>query len=131
MQGNAIVRPSGTIDRDKEMLRLANSGGAQGEDRTLPIGVDGWEKSKMKKKRSGIKPEASPSFVSSKPTDGYRDQKQGMQQRPVTDGRPRSNNDTHGFRFVFCNCWYPAIFPFACLNNWHYNIHEVSPLGNF
>ncbi|KAH9802042.1 hypothetical protein KPL71_001239 [Citrus sinensis] len=98
VRGNAIVRPSGTIDRDKEMLRLANSGGAQGEDRTLPIGVDGWEKSKMKKKRSGIKPEASPSFVSSKPTDGYRDQKQGMQQRPVTDGRPRSNNDTHGFR---------------------------------
>lgn len=98
VRGNAIVRPSVTIDRDKEMLRLANSGGAQGEDRTLPIGVDGWEKSKMKKKRSGIKPEVSPSFVSSKPTDGYRDQKQGMQQRPVTDGRPRSNNDTHGFR---------------------------------
>ncbi|KAK9274643.1 hypothetical protein L1049_021894 [Liquidambar formosana] len=95
---NALARPSGAIDREREMLRLPNSGAVQGEDRTLSISVDGWEKSKMKKKRSGIKPDVSPSTVSTKPVDGYREPKQGMQQRLVTDARSRLNNDSHGFR---------------------------------
>ncbi|KAK0571137.1 hypothetical protein LWI29_011630 [Acer saccharum] len=98
VRNNALVRTSGAVDRDREMIRLANSGGVPGEDRTLSIGVDGWEKSKMKKKRSGIKPEVSPSFVSPKPMDGYREPKQGMQQRLVTDARSRLHNDSHGFR---------------------------------
>ncbi|XP_037493054.1 uncharacterized protein LOC105637916 isoform X1 [Jatropha curcas] len=98
VRGNALVRPSGTIDRDREMLRLANSGAVQGDDRTLSIGVEGWEKTKMKKKRSGIKPDVSPSLVSTKHTDGYRESKQGMQQRPATDARSRLNSDSHGFR---------------------------------
>lgn len=98
VRSSAVVRPPGSVDRDREMLRLANSGGVQVEDRTLSIGVDVWEKSKTKKKRSGIKPEASQSFVSPKPTDGYREPKQGMQQRPVTDARSRIN-DSHGFRY--------------------------------
>ena len=100
-RNNALVRPSGAVDRDREMLRLANSGAVQGEDRNLSIGVDGWEKSKMKKKRSGIKPDVSPSTVPTKPIDGYRETKQGMQQRPVTDARSRLNNDSHGFRYDF------------------------------
>lgn len=95
---NALARPSGAVDRDREILRLSNGGAVQGEDRTLSIGVDGWEKSKMKKKRSGIKPDISPSIVSAKPNDGYREPKQGMQQRLVTDARSRLNNDSHGFR---------------------------------
>ncbi|KAK2645301.1 hypothetical protein Ddye_020496 [Dipteronia dyeriana] len=98
VRNNALVRTSGAVDRDREMIRLAHSGGVPGEDRTLSIGVDGWEKSKMKKKRSGIKPEVSPSFVSPKPMDGYREPKQGMQQRLVTDARSRLHNDSHGFR---------------------------------
>ncbi|XP_062091080.1 uncharacterized protein LOC133797254 [Humulus lupulus] len=97
-RSNTLLRPSGVVDRDREMLRLANSGAVQGEDRTLSIGVDGWEKSKMKKKRSGIKPDVSPSIVSTKSIDGYRETKQGMQQRPITDARSRLNNDSHGFR---------------------------------
>ncbi|CAK7352546.1 unnamed protein product [Dovyalis caffra] len=97
-QGNALVRPSGAVDRDREMLRLANSGGVQGEDRSLSIGVDGWEKTKMKKKRSGIKPDVSSSVVSTKPADGYREPKQGVLQRPVSDARSRLNIDSHGFR---------------------------------
>ena len=101
VRNNALVRTSGAGDRDREMIRLANSGGVPGEDRTLSIGVDGWEKSKMKKKRSGIKPEVSPSFVSPKPMDGYREPKQGMQQRLVTDARSRLHNDSHGFRYDF------------------------------
>ncbi|XP_044463715.1 uncharacterized protein LOC123194538 isoform X2 [Mangifera indica] len=96
VRSNALVRPPGSVDRDREMLRIANSGGVQAEDRTLS-GVDGWEKSKMKKKRSGIKPEASQSFVSPKISDGYRDPKPGMQQRTVIDARSRIN-DSHGFR---------------------------------
>ncbi|PON39417.1 serine/arginine repetitive matrix protein [Parasponia andersonii] len=97
-RSNALVRPSGIVDRDREMLRLANSGAVQGEDRTSSIGVDGWEKSKMKKKRSVIKPDVSPSTLSTKPIDGYRETKQGMQQRPIADARSRLNNDSHGFR---------------------------------
>ncbi|KAM0969853.1 hypothetical protein FF1_018056 [Malus domestica] len=98
VRSTSLVRPSLIVDRDREMLRLASSGAVQGEDRNLSNSVDGWEKSKMKKKRSGIKPDASPSMVSSKPIDGYRETKQGMQQRPVNDVRSRSNIDSHGFR---------------------------------
>ena len=101
VQSNAIVRPSGAIDRDREMLRLANSGAVQAEDRSLNIGVDGWEKTKMKKKRSGIKPDVSPGTTSAKPIDGYREPKQGIQQRPVADARSRLSNESHGFRFDF------------------------------
>lgn len=98
VRSNALVRPSGVVDREREMLRIANGGAVQAEDRTLPIGVDGWEKSKMKKKRSGIKPDVSPSTLSNKPIDGYREPKQGIPQRPVADARSRLSNESHGFR---------------------------------
>ncbi|KAJ7955926.1 Serine/arginine repetitive matrix protein 2 isoform 2 [Quillaja saponaria] len=98
MRSNPLVRQSGNVDRDKEILRLANNGSVQGEDRTLPIGADGWEKSKMKKKRSGIKPDGSPSTALSKLVDGYRESKQGMTQRLVTDARSKLNHDSHSFR---------------------------------
>ena len=52
--------------RNTEMLKPANSGRAWGEDRTLPIAVDGLEKSEMKE-RSEIKPDASPNAMSTKP----------------------------------------------------------------
>lgn len=107
---NAIARQSGVIDRDREMLKVANTGAVQGEDRTLPIAVDGWEKSKMKKKRSVIKPDVSPNAVSTKPSDSYREAKQGVQQRLISDSRSRLNSDSHGFRYgllnfnMFCMC---------------------------
>lgn len=97
MRNNALVRQPDNADRDKEMLRVSNSGSVQGEDRTLSGSVDGWEKTKMKKKRSGIKPDVSPSMVSTK-LEGYRESKQGMQQRAVSDVRSRLSNDSHGFR---------------------------------
>ncbi|XP_065848975.1 uncharacterized protein [Euphorbia lathyris] len=96
VDSNPPVRPSSTVDRDREMLRLSSSGVVQGDDRTLSIG-DGWEKAKMKRKRSGIKADVSPS-VGTKPSDGYRELKQGMQQRPSTEARSRLNSDSHGFR---------------------------------
>lgn len=96
---NALARSSGALDRDREMLKLANSGAVQGEDRTLPIAVDGWEKSKMKKKRSVIKSDVSPNAVATKPTiDSYREPKQGIQHRIISDARSRLNNDSHGVR---------------------------------
>ncbi|XP_022730147.1 uncharacterized protein LOC111285140 isoform X2 [Durio zibethinus] len=103
MRNNALLRQPGNADRDREMLRVPNSGAVQGEDRALPGGVDGWEKAKMKKKRSGIKPDVSPSMVSTKPIEGYRESKQGIQQRVVSDARSRLNNDSHGFRSGIAN----------------------------
>lgn len=100
MQGNSLVRSSVTVDKDREVLRFANNGAVQG-DQTLSIGVDGWEKTKMKKKRSGIKPDVASNMVSTKPSDGYRESKQGALQRPGTDARSRLNIDSHGFRYAF------------------------------
>ncbi|XP_019433724.1 PREDICTED: uncharacterized protein LOC109340471 isoform X4 [Lupinus angustifolius] len=97
---NSVVRPSGTVDRDKEMLRIPSNGVFQGEERTLPIGGDGWEKSKMKKKRSGIKPDGSPSTAMMKPVNTSHETKQGMQQRLATDARSKFSNDSHSFRPV-------------------------------
>ncbi|MBA0568096.1 hypothetical protein Golob_005612 [Gossypium lobatum] len=102
VRNNALVRQPGNADRDKEMLRVSNSGSVQGEDRTLSGSVDGWEKTKMKKKRSGIKPDVSPSMVSTK-LEGYRESKQGIQQRAVSDARSRLSNDSHGFRSGIAN----------------------------
>lgn len=98
-RANTPARPSGVADRDREILKIPNNNAMQSEDRTLPIG-DGWEKSKMKKKRSGIKSDVATNSAASKPIDGLRDSKQGMQQRLLTDPRSRLN-DTHGFRYFF------------------------------
>jgi hypothetical protein len=38
---NSLVRPPGTVDRDKEKLRIANNGVVQSEERSLPIVGDG------------------------------------------------------------------------------------------
>lgn len=54
----------------------------------------------MKKKRSGIKLDFPPSAISAKPADGYRDSKQGMQQRSVNDARPKLNNEPNEFRYI-------------------------------
>ncbi|KAI3407429.1 uncharacterized protein J3R85_020999 [Psidium guajava] len=97
-RANTSARTSGPADRERELPKLANSGAPQCEERTLSISVDGWEKSKMKKKRSGIKSDFPPGILSAKPADGYRDSKQGMQQRAVNDARPRLNNESNEFR---------------------------------
>ncbi|KAF8036534.1 hypothetical protein BT93_C2303 [Corymbia citriodora subsp. variegata] len=97
-RANTSVRTSGPADRERELPKLANSGAPQCEERTLSISVDGWEKSKMKKKRSGIKSDFPPGVLSAKPADGYRDSKQGMQQRSVNDARPKLNNESNEFR---------------------------------
>jgi len=96
---NSLVRPSGTVDRDKEKSRITNNGVVQSEERTLPIVGDGWEKSKMKKKRSCIKLDGSPSTTLTKPVNTFQETKQGMQQRLVADSRSKLSNDSHSFRY--------------------------------
>ncbi|XP_058213593.1 uncharacterized protein LOC131325380 isoform X5 [Rhododendron vialii] len=98
VRANTPARPSGNMDRDREVLRLPHSGAAQVEERSLTTSGDGWEKTKMKKKRSGIKPDVSPSTVAPKPIDGYREPRQGMQPRLLaSDGfRPGVANGAVG-----------------------------------
>ncbi|CAK9144149.1 unnamed protein product [Ilex paraguariensis] len=100
VRANTPARPSGNVDKDREMVRLPSSSALQCEDRTF--GVDGWEKSKMKKKRSGIKPDGAASTLGMKPIDGYREPKEGIQPRLLPDGRLRLN-DTHGSRPAIAN----------------------------
>ncbi|XP_016486867.2 uncharacterized protein LOC107807078 isoform X4 [Nicotiana tabacum] len=96
VRANTPTRSAGNMDRDREILRLPNGSTIQGEDRTSSIAVEGWEKSRMKKKRSGIKPDATGSIIT-KPIDGHREPKQGVQPRLPSDSRSRFT-DTHGFR---------------------------------
>ncbi|KAM3270326.1 putative protein isoform X1 [Capsicum chacoense] len=96
VRANTPTRPVGNIDRDRELLRFTNGSSIQGEDHTPSVAVEGWEKSRMKKKRSGIKPDAT-SSMTAKHIDGHRESKQGVQPRLPSDSRSRFT-DTHGFR---------------------------------
>lgn len=104
-RANALSRPPGGMDREREMFRLANNGAVQSEEKhqTLSLDVDGWEKSKARKKRSGIKSDALTSTVMTRPLDVDREPKQGMLHRLVPDSRSRLSN-THGFRCEFLHC---------------------------
>ncbi|CAF2163196.1 unnamed protein product [Brassica napus] len=102
VRSNSIVRQSAVVDRDKEIMRPANHNAVQGEDRTS-AGIDGWEKSKMKKKRSCIKTDFHPNLASSKVVDGYRDLRQGTQQKPMCDSRTRLNGDSNMSRQAAAN----------------------------
>ncbi|XP_013652737.2 uncharacterized protein LOC106357608 isoform X1 [Brassica napus] len=103
VRSNSVVRQSAAaVDRDKEIMRLANHNAVQGEERTS-LGIDGWEKSKMKKKRSCIKTDCHPNLASSKVVDGYRDLKQSTQQKSMGDSRTRLNGDSNMLRQVAGN----------------------------
>ncbi|KAL3830004.1 hypothetical protein ACJIZ3_018806 [Penstemon smallii] len=102
VQANTPARPSGTMEKDRDVVRLSNGGVVQGEDRALSIVVDGWEKSKMKKKRTGIKQDIAASSTVTKPVDGYRESKQGMQPGFPTEPRPRLTV-SHSFRSGIAN----------------------------
>ncbi|XP_022863631.1 uncharacterized protein LOC111383723 isoform X3 [Olea europaea var. sylvestris] len=97
VQANTPARPAGVKDKDREIIRFPNSGMINGEDRTSSLTVDGWEKSKMKKKRTGIKTDGTASSMVMKSADGYRESKQVMQPRLPTDARSRMN-DSYGAR---------------------------------
>ncbi|CAN6874210.1 hypothetical protein Bca4012_077546 [Brassica carinata] len=102
VRSNSIVRQSAVVDRDKEIMRPANHNAVQGEDRTS-AGIDGWEKSKMKKKRSCIKTDFNPNLASNKVVDGYQDLRQGTQRKPMCDSRTRLNGDSNMSRQAAAN----------------------------
>ncbi|XP_013714523.1 uncharacterized protein BNAC01G08670D isoform X2 [Brassica napus] len=92
VRSNAIVRQS-ALDRDKDSIRPSNHTAVQGEDRSS-IGIDSWEKSKIKKKRSGTKTDGPSSLASNKAVDGYRELKQGIP-KSAGDSRLRLNGDSN------------------------------------
>ncbi|CAN4101430.1 unnamed protein product [Withania somnifera] len=95
LRANTPTRTARSIDRDRELLRFPNGSAIQGGDHTPSIAVEGWEKLRMKKKRSGIKPDATSSMMA-KPIDGHREPKQGVQPRLPSDNRSRFTDN--GFR---------------------------------
>ncbi|KAL6003344.1 hypothetical protein ACLOJK_023567 [Asimina triloba] len=103
-QANILSRPSGPIERGRDMLKLVNGGATQSEEKgqTLATGVEGWEKLKTRKKRSRIKSGVSANAVLSRPLDGDQEPKRFIQQRLGVDARSRLNN-AHGFRLVPSN----------------------------
>ncbi|KAL2533282.1 hypothetical protein Adt_06633 [Abeliophyllum distichum] len=96
---NTLARPSGTVDKDGEVSALSKSSETQGEERALSIVVDNWEKSKMKKKRSGIKSDAVSSSTVRKPVDGFRESNPGTQPRLPSEARSRLSC-SHGSRIM-------------------------------
>ncbi|XP_008784017.1 uncharacterized protein LOC103703090 isoform X3 [Phoenix dactylifera] len=90
-RGAVPVRQGTTTDKDKNILRGCNGGPMPSEDkiRGLPPGGDGLEK-KLKRKRSV-------GTMVNRVTEGDRDIKQAIQQRPNNEPRPRSC-DNLGFR---------------------------------
>lgn len=93
LQANSLARHFTPMDRDRDrdVVRGENGGAVLINEQRLPI--DSWERSKMKKKRSGTKAGISPSNISAKPVDGLPEIKQGMRQRLA--------NETLGFRYCF------------------------------
>ncbi|KAL6865065.1 hypothetical protein ACP4OV_016216 [Aristida adscensionis] len=83
-------RGQGPTDRISDPSKATNGGSAVPEEkiRGLATSIDGWEKPKMKKKRSAIKADMS-STGASRTADLDRESKQGMQHKFSTDGRPR------------------------------------------
>ncbi|XP_062231169.1 uncharacterized protein LOC133928725 [Phragmites australis] len=83
-------RGLGPTDRISDPGKATNGGSAVPEEKTrgLATSIDGWEKPKMKKKRSAIKADMSLVGASRTP-DVDRESKQGMQHKFSNDGRAR------------------------------------------
>ncbi|XP_011078031.1 uncharacterized protein LOC105161884 isoform X1 [Sesamum indicum] len=96
------ARLPGTMDKGSDVIKVSNSSAVQGLDRTLSVPLDGWENSRLKKKRTGIKPNAAPSSVATKPFGGDREAKQAMQPQVSSKARSRLT-DAYGFRSGIAN----------------------------
>ncbi|KAL1531346.1 hypothetical protein AAHA92_34033 [Salvia divinorum] len=94
---NNLERPAVAVDKDRDAVRISSSNSVQGEGRTLSIAVEGWESSKMKKKRTRIKIDNGASSMTTKAVDGYREPKQGTHPHQIPEARLRVA-DAYGFR---------------------------------
>lgn len=99
LQANGTTRISGPLERDKDMLKAINGTVAQlaENDGAFSAVPDGWERSKLKKRRSIIKSDTSSSSCMTRPQGGEREVKRGIPQKLNTDARPK-NNHSHSFR---------------------------------
>ncbi|XP_044973572.1 uncharacterized protein LOC123441113 isoform X2 [Hordeum vulgare subsp. vulgare] len=86
----SMSRGLAPVDRSSDPGKVTNGGPAVPEEKTrgLATSIDGWEKPKMKKKRSAIKADVS-SVSTSRTMDVDREQKQGMQHKFSSDARAR------------------------------------------
>lgn len=97
-RSNGLSRPPILTDRERDLFRSGNPASqSEDKDRTLPAGSEGWEKTKLKGRRSGIKSDVSLSTVANRTLDGDRDHKRGIQQRANVDNRSRPS-EGHGYR---------------------------------
>jgi hypothetical protein len=80
----------GSIDRSSDPGKVTNGGPAVPEEKSrgLATSIDGWEKPKIKKKRSAIKVDVS-SAGTSRTADVDREQKQGTHHKFNSDARAR------------------------------------------
>lgn len=98
-RANNPARPPGSVDKDRDAVRMSSSNSVQGEGRTLSVAVDGWENLKTKKKRTGVKVDNAASSVTTKAVDGYREPRQGTHPRLLPEARARVA-DAYGFRYA-------------------------------
>lgn len=86
----SLSRGLGPIDRSSDPGKVTNGGPGVPEEKSrgLATSIDGWEKPKLKKKRSTIKVDVS-SAGTSRTLDVDREQKQGMQHKFSSDARAR------------------------------------------
>ncbi|KAG8085256.1 hypothetical protein GUJ93_ZPchr0010g9083 [Zizania palustris] len=88
-----LSRGLGSIDRISDTGKVTGGGPAVPEEknRGLTTSIDGWEKPKMKKKRSAIKADISLTGPS-RTVEVDREQKQGMQHKFNNDAREKMSN---------------------------------------
>jgi hypothetical protein len=88
-----LSRGLGSTDRSADPGKVTGGGPAVPEEkiRGLATGIDGWEKPKMKKKRSAIKADVSMTGPS-RNVDVDREQKPGMQHKFNNEARARMTN---------------------------------------
>lgn len=109
VQAHVTPRTFGPLERDKDILKSTNGSATPGDEneRSFSTGIDGWESSRMKKKRSIIKPDVSASLGLVKPQCD-RETKRGMQQKLGIDARTK-HNYSHNFRYNIL-----FFFSYAC-----------------
>uniref|UniRef100_A0A0E0L1C3 Uncharacterized protein n=1 Tax=Oryza punctata TaxID=4537 RepID=A0A0E0L1C3_ORYPU len=88
-----LSRGLGSTDRSADPGKITGGGPAvlEEKNRGLATGIDGWEKPKMKKKRSAIKADVSMTGPS-RNVDVDREQKPGMQHKFNNEARARMTN---------------------------------------
>lgn len=94
-------RSSGLADRDRDQDSFKSSsslgGSTEDKDRVIPNASEGWEKTKMKGRRSGTKSESVIVSPANGPLEAERESKWGGQIRNNSENRSRPS-EGHGFR---------------------------------